>query len=433
MSVLSSVERSRRKRTFSKKAGITDRRVPVRTEEDERELNDLLQTQLARFVNEQLRQADNRELFSPDVRRALEQVLMLRGSPDYITPHGALSHFMTAMLDAGLTAELAPAVAIYTAVYPTSVDYVLKSVPAKVSNYLCRYFNSQAVIQWTEENPDWQEQIKNSLKDGTFAKLILQIREAIGDANIDYRMLQTLRQLSQDTGDLSPEVQEQTNQILDQAPHTLALSPREWNTECNLLRHFILFFILRDLENRYGEMACPDRTYRVPFYSQEREISGLYSSGVVTFDQSTSLARDFDFGICIGWRYDSWQQFFYQISHAAVYLLNPRVARHGTLRVSALEMGVAVRYAEEMLERYLPAVSRSRVESPAGTGNAYDLAFQAARKLPDEVLRQIRSAFGSFGSLNDPEKFTTMTAEWLTPGEAELLCRDFPYWQPDWP
>lgn len=427
MSVSSSVERSRKKRNFSRKAGISDRRVPVRTEEDERELDALLQTQLARFVKAQLRLADSQQLFSPDVRGALEQVLMLRGSPEYITPHGALSHFMTAMLDAGLTAELAPTVAIYTAVYPTSVDYVLKSVPAKVSNYLCRYFNSQAVIQWTQENPDWQERIRHSLKDGTFSALLLQIREAIGEANIDFRMLQALRQLCQDAGNLPPDVQEQAEQILARAPHTLALSPREWDTECNQLRHFILFFILRDLESRYGEMASPERTYRVPFYSRERETSGLYSSGIVTFDKSTPLARDFDFGLCIGWRYDSWQQFLYQVSHTAVYLLDPRVAPHGTLRISALEVGMAVRYAEEMLEKYLPAVSRSRVDSPAGTGNAYDLAFQTARKLPDAVLRQIRAAFGSFGTLPDTEKFAAMTAGWLTPAEAEWLCREFPF------
>ncbi|PJX56618.1 hypothetical protein J1F62_29350 (plasmid) [Klebsiella michiganensis] len=59
---------------------------------------------------------------------------------------------------------------------------------------------------------------------------------------------------------------------------------------------------------------------------------------------------------------------------------------------------MAIRYAEEMLEKYLPYTGRTLVGSPVGTGNMFDRAYRAARKLPDNLLRQIREEFGSFGT-----------------------------------
>lgn len=427
MSIKSAVERARRKRTFSKNAGMTEKRVTVRTEQDQRELDALIEKQLARFVKTELSGADEMQAFSPQVREALEHALLLKGSPDFITPHGAFSTFITKLLENGLTSEVAPAVAIYTRVYPTSVDYVLKSVPAKASNYLCRYASSQAVMKWAEENPGWHEKIIDSLKDGTFARYLRQIREAIGAANLNYRFLKMLEQLCEDAGELSPELKQQTQQILSRAPETLVLSPREWNEDCNNLRTFVLFFMLRDLETRYGERANPDRTYITPFYNRQREEQGVMNSQIITFHESQPIARSYDYGVCIGWRYDSWEQFFYQVSHEAVHLLNPKIAPDGMLRTSALDEGMAVRYAEEMLAKYLPYVSRAFVESPVGMDSPYHHAWEAARKLPHDLLAQIRAEFGSFGTIDDPVRFAEMTAPWLTTAEATLLSSDFRY------
>lgn len=429
MKQTSSTDRASRKRTFAKDAGMTEGRVSVRTPEDQRELDALIEKQLARFVRNQLADADEMQAFSPQVREGLEQVLLLKGSPDFITPHGAFSTFITTLLESGLTSEVALAVAVYTRVYPTSVDYVLKAMPAKTSNYLCRYASSQAVRKWTEENPGWPEKIIDSLKDGSFSACLRQIREAIGAANINYRFLKTLEQLCQDAGELSPEAREEAQAIMDRAPETLVLSPREWNEDCNQLRSFILFFMMNELETRYGERANPERTFMTPFYSRHREEHGALNSQIVTFANPQPIADAFDYGICIGWRYDSWEQFFYQVSHEAVHLLNPQQAPAGTPRTCALDEGVAVRYAEEMLERYLPYVSRAFVESPAGLGNPYNDAWQAACKLPDAVLKQIRAEFGSFGTIDDPVKFAGMTATWLTPEEATLLSQEFGYQQ----
>lgn len=427
MSIKPSTKRGGRKRTSAKNAGMTERRVLVRSPEDQRELDALLEKQLARFVKDQLSGADEMTTFSPQVREGLEHVLLLKGSGDYVTPHGAFSTFITNLLEHGLISEVAPAVAVYTSVYPSSVDYVLKSMPAKASNYLCRYASSQAVMKWADENPDWPEAIVASLKEGTFALYLRQIREAIGAANLNYSFLKMLEQLCEDAGALSDVLGEQTREILARAPVTLVLSPREWNDDCNSLRAFVLYFLLRDLEECYGEMEFPDTTFMTPFYNREREEAGIANSQIVTFNKTHPIAEKYQYGVCIGWRYDSWEQFFYQVCHEAVHLLNPKLALNGALRVSALDEGVAVRYAEDMLEKYLPYASRAFVDSPVSHNGPYRDAWQAASKLPQDLLRQIRAEFGSFATITDPGKFAEMTASWLTPAEANRLSSDFAY------
>ncbi|EPM8848960.1 hypothetical protein ACTSFU_005403 [Klebsiella michiganensis] len=283
------------------------------------------------------------------------------------------------------------------------------------------------MMKWADENPGWPEKIINSARDGTFSVYLRQVREAIGAANLNYRFLKMLEQLCEDAGELSPELKQQTREILGRAPETLVFSPREWNEDCNNLRPFILYFMLRDLESRYGEMAYPERTYITPLYSRQREENGVMNSQNITPDKSQPIARDFDYGVCIGWRYDSWEQFFYQVSHKAVHLLSPKLFPNGMMRTCALDEGMAVRFAEEMLAKYIPYVSRAFVESPVGLDNAYHPAWEAASKLSHDLLAQILSEFGSFGTIDDPVRFAAMTAPWLTTAEASLLSSAFRY------
>lgn len=102
-------------------------------------------------------------------------------------------------------------------------------------------------------------------------------------------------------------------------------------------------------------------------------------------------------------------------------LLNPKAEPVTT----GLEIGVAYKFAEEMLDKYLPYASRRRLDSPAGTGNTYDLVLQAASKLPDEVLQQLREEFGSFGTISDPVRFAAITSGILSEDKVRLLCSDF--------
>ncbi|WP_134707106.1 hypothetical protein [Rahnella sp. CJA17(1/100)] len=88
---------------------------------------------------------------------------------------------------------------------------------------------------------------------------------------------------------------------------------------------------------------------------------------------------------------------------------------------------LAVRYAEEMLDTYLPYIARTFVDSPVINRNPYYFAWDAARKLPDEVLRKIRETFGAFAKINDRARFAELTSEWLNDDEITLLCEPFEY------
>jgi hypothetical protein len=420
-------QRAGRKRVFSTQGAYREVRFPVRTQEDARELDALKEMQLNRFVTALLKQAQEEYRFSPGVFTELVKAMLEKDSPGYITAHGAFSQFNTQMFEHGLAEEVGAAVEIYIACYPTSADYVLKSIPAKVLNYLCRYVNSSVVIQWTEANPQWKENIIASLKAGTFSEELKMMRMATGAMSVNFPFLQMLQKLVNDAVDINPEAMEQAQKILANAPNVLYQSPREWNEPCNELRTLITYFILVDLESRYGDMTHPQRTYTVPFYDKQREMAGRLNSQVISFKPGTLLAEHFDYGVCIGWRYDSWEQFFYQLCHECVHLLDPQLAPQGELKVSALDEGVAVRYAEEMLDTYLPYIARSFVDSPTLSHNPYYFAWEATRKLPHEVLRTIRETFGAFAKINDRARFAALTSKWLTDDEITLLCADFEY------
>src|SRR5471030_1520182 len=160
-------QRSGWERVFPKPVDSRDVRFPIRTPEDLRELDALKEMQLNRFVTALFKQAQEEYRFSPGVFTELVKAMLKKDSPDYVTAHGAFGTFNTVMFEHGLAEEVGAAVEIYIACYPTSADYVLKSIPAKVLNYLCRYANSSDVIKWTEENPQWKEQVIASLKAGT--------------------------------------------------------------------------------------------------------------------------------------------------------------------------------------------------------------------------------------------------------------------------
>lgn len=417
MNAKSSPERGRLNREIAQKSGFTEIKLIARSDQDRLEIENMRDTQLQRFIEQQ----PEFSTLAPSLRPVIRDSLIFPQS----TTHGVMSQVTSTMMQHGMTSQVVPAVKIYASCFPTSVSYLLKSFPGKVHNYLCRHTDASSVLTWAEQNPGWEDRVIASVLDGSFDELLYQMRIAVGAMTINQPVLTMLRRLKEDAVGINPAALEQAQQILNNAPETLIQSPRQWDEHCNALREFILYFLLVDLEARYGEMADGERTFKVPFYTWQREEVGMSATGVVTFNDDTELARNYDYGLCIGWRYDQWEQFFYQAALGAVFLLNPRSAPLGTLKTSSLEAGVAVRYAEEMLDKYLPYTGRALVDSPVGLNNMYDRAYQAARKLPDALLLQIREEFGSFGTIDNPVRFAAMTSGVLTPDETRLLSSDF--------
>ncbi|QMR42846.1 hypothetical protein [Klebsiella aerogenes] len=111
------------------------------------------------------------------------------------------------------------------------------------------------MVAWTERHPDWGDRIITSVLDGTFDGVLYQMRTAVGAMTLNQPVLTMLRRLKDDARGINAGAQKQAQQILDKAPETLIQSPRQWDADCNALRAFILYFLLADLEKRYGDMA----------------------------------------------------------------------------------------------------------------------------------------------------------------------------------
>lgn len=419
MNVKTAIERSRKRRTFTTESGQGEKRITYWTLEGLNKLNEI-ELMLRREHADKLVAMKSDEL-SPATREALIEVLTLAGSREYITPHGAMSTLMTELLSNGVAEELEACIEVYTAMYPNSLDYVLKTAPAKVHNYLCIYSNSADVIKWAEGEPGWENAVIASLKNGTFRELLRRMRYATQSMTINLPVMKLFERMVDEVSGINEASRAELKAILGQAPEALCLSPREWCPEANNTRNAILHLLLAEAQNRFGKMTDEVRICREAFYDHNRERAGVHATGIITFGEGTEYAENYDFGLCIGWRYDSWEQFFYQTCFGAVLLLNPKTEPVTT----GLEIGVAYKFAEEMLDKYLPYASRRRLDSPAGTGNTYDLVLQAASKLPDEVLQQLRTESGSFGKVADPERLAELTKEWLTPEEADRLSSGF--------
>ncbi len=113
----------------------------------------------------------------------LGQAMLLCNSKKYITTHGAFSDFLTDRINEGNFEDVVTSTKIYATCYPGSIRYVLKTLPAKVMNYLCRKFNTMDCIRWSEENSDWGDILRKSVQQGNFVQVIEDINNSIRKIN----------------------------------------------------------------------------------------------------------------------------------------------------------------------------------------------------------------------------------------------------------
>lgn len=121
---------------------------------------------------------------------------------------------------------------------------------------------------------------------------------------------------------------------------------------------------------------------------------------------------------------------FYDVCHEVVHLLNPVFnVQDANVKVSALDEGVAVKFAEQMYERYIrPYCDRIPSTSPIFYRNSqYFVAYSAAKKIPDGVLKEVRQVFGMFSKIDDVEKFKTLVGSYLSDKEMDELMAKFIY------
>lgn len=139
------------------------------------------------------------------------------------------------------------------------------------------------------------------------------------------------------------------------------------------------------------------------------------------------LKGDHDtFGVTVGAHATTWEAVFYELAHEMVHSLNPVVSAHEK-KLAALEEGVAVKFAEGIYRELISTYTGRPPEiSPVTMREShYYLAFLATNKIPDAVLSEIRSHFGSFSAINYSAAFASLKSNYLTEDEIRLLMAPF--------
>ncbi|HCV3155822.1 hypothetical protein [Acinetobacter baumannii] len=204
---------------------------------------------------------------------------------------------------------------------------------------------------------------------------------------------------------------------LESISSDLTLNIREDN-ESNLTLRCIIAYVLHELvKKNYGS---PDPLYT---YNYQVDLTSSKWSKVSPLMNDHSTVA-----ICIGPYIKTWWDLVYEMAHETVHTLNP-ILEIG-LPYNSLEEGVAVKFAEEVFENYLSNYAPMSVaySSPRKTfdqTNNYLTAYKAAKKIPNEKLKEIRDKFGSFGKIDNFENFYKLIEGYVGTEEAQTLFRNF--------
>jgi hypothetical protein len=134
------------------------------------------------------------------------------------------------------------------------------------------------------------------------------------------------------------------------------------------------------------------------------------------------------FVLTIGTCARTWEEVFYDLCHESLHLLNP-VTDVKNKKISALEEGCAVSFAEAMYEKYISSYC-NKVPTTSPTydkSSQYFLAYFATKKIPDDVLKQVREVFGSFSTIDNVEKFTELVLPYASEEDIKILTTPFIY------
>lgn len=140
------------------------------------------------------------------------------------------------------------------------------------------------------------------------------------------------------------------------------------------------------------------------------------------------------FKVLISSNCNTWEDVFYDLCHECLHLLNP-TKDISKVDVQRLEEGVAVKFAEDMYRKYItPYCNITPINSPitsldpTARHSQYYKAHSITSKISDDKLREVRSAFGSFWSIKDKDKFMSIVGDCITNEEADYLLSKFDYY-----
>lgn len=184
--------------------------------------------------------------------------------------------------------------------------------------------------------------------------------------------------------------------------------------------HFAGILLLELVQEKFGVSSVdPEAMLISPVFSN----SPRSQVGVSMITTESPIGRH---GIFLGCNINTWHQFFYELAHESIHMLGP--ANTYKVEIATLDEGVAVKFAEDFYREYIFSLTGVSVpESPLGAPQSvYFKAYQAANRIPDTVLLEIRKKFKNFREVRNPQ-FYEMTSNYLSRSESELLCSAFDY------
>jgi hypothetical protein len=178
--------------------------------------------------------------------------------------------------------------------------------------------------------------------------------------------------------------------------------------------------LLNLAEQKYGDSSVePDGIYMSPaFFELPRSRVGVT---LETPDMPKVMHI-----ICIGTFVRTWHQLFYELAHETLHLLGPTDSNKNP--VARIEEGVAVKFAEDFYESFVsPIINQPPYDSPLGSpASVYYKAHKPTNKIPDDVLKSIRTEFKNFRDVKK-EGLYALADSFITEDEAAYLSLPFDY------
>lgn len=119
---------------------------------------------------------------SPPTEARIARAIAEHGSSAYTTPSGAVLDLMTELAGEDDLRGFSRAVVILARAKPANAKFVIERVPAKVSNFVIRHRGVSAtdLMKWAEANPQWPDDLKNSVRDPeVFERVVETMSESI--------------------------------------------------------------------------------------------------------------------------------------------------------------------------------------------------------------------------------------------------------------
>jgi hypothetical protein len=179
------VARMKRQRELRAAEGWHEVKVWVPTEQDAADIRQLAAERRAK-AEALYGLSDEVPSVTPENAARIAGAIAEHGSAAYTTPSGAVLDLMTQLAEEDDLASFSRAFIILARAKPANAAFVAAAVPAKITNFLImhRGVDASALVNWTEANPGWEEDLKNAVRNPVrFQQVVAAMAEAIKRQN----------------------------------------------------------------------------------------------------------------------------------------------------------------------------------------------------------------------------------------------------------